>query len=212
MRFRACGDMLCDVRGGVLLRIAFRGIAIFLLAVLVGIGWVASDILIAAGTSDPDRADAAIVLGAAVAGSEPTPVFEERLRHAVDLYRTEQVQVLIMTGGTGPGDALSESEAARRWAIANGVPAGDIVIETLSHTTKQNFVNSLPLIAEHNINRVLVVSDPLHMRRALRMAADLGLDAHPSPTPTSRYRSLGTQAPMLAREIWFNLVYLTTGE
>ena len=171
-----------------------------------------SDILLAAGQSDPDRADAAIVLGAAVAGDEPTPVFEERLRHAVDLYRTQQVQLLIMTGGTGPGDSLAESEAARRWAIANGVPAGDIIIEAQSHTTKQNLVNALPLLQQYDVGRVLVVSDPLHMRRALRMAADLGLDAYPSPTPTSRYKTLGTQAPMLAREIWFNLVYLTTGQ
>ena len=139
-------------------------------------------------------------------------MFEERLRHAVDLYPTQQVQLLIITGGTGPGNSLAESEAARRWAIANGVPAGDIVTEAQSKTTKQNFVNALPLIAQREISRVLVVSDPLHMRRALRMAVDLGLDAHPSPTPTSRYRTLGTQAPMLAREIWFTLVYLTTGQ
>lgn len=189
-----------------------RIVGVVIAVAVIGLGWVGSDILLAAGQSDPDRADAAIVLGAAVAGSEPTPVFEERLRHAVDLYRTQQVQLLIMTGGTGPGDSLAESEAARRWAIAHGVPAGDIITEAQSHTTKQNLVNAMPLLEQRGVNRVLVVSDPLHMRRALRMAADLGLDAHPSPTPTTRYRSLGTQAPMLAREIWFNLVYIATGQ
>jgi uncharacterized SAM-binding protein YcdF (DUF218 family) len=194
------------------MRALFRIVGLAAAAVLIGIGWVGGDILLAAGQSDPDRADAAIVLGAAVSGSEPTPVFEERLRHAVDLYRTSQVKMLIMTGGTGPGDSLAEAEAARRWAIANGVPAGDIITEALSHTTKQNFVNALPLIEQREIGRVLIVSDPLHMRRALRMAADLGLDAHPSPTPTSRYKTIGTQAPMLAREIWFNFVYMTTGQ
>lgn len=179
---------------------------------LAGPVLVGGDILLAAGQTDARPADAAIVLGAAVAGDEPTPVFEERLRHAVDLYRADKVRLLILTGGTGPGDSLAESEAARRWAIANGVPSGDIVTEAQSHTTKQNFVNALPLIEAHDVGRVLVVSDPLHMRRALRMATDLGLDAHPSPTPTSRYQTLGTQVPMLAREIWFNLVYLTTGQ
>ena len=61
------------------------------------------------------------------------------------------------------------------------------------------------------MNRVLLVSDPLHLRRAARMALDLGMDAYPSPTRTSRYQSLGTQVPMLAREIWFTLSYLFTG-
>lgn len=194
------------------MRALIRIIGLAAVAVLLGLGWVGGDILLAAGQTDPDRADAAIVLGAAVAGDEPTPVFEERLRHAVELYRTNQVKLLIMTGGTGPGDSLAESEAGRRWAIANGVPAGDIITEAQSHTTKQNFLNALPLLEQRDIGRVLIVSDPLHMRRALRMAADLGLDAHPSPTPTSRYKTIGTQAPMLAREIWFNLVYMTTGQ
>jgi len=57
---------------------------------------------------------------------------------------------------------------------------------------------------------VLIVSDPLHMRRAMRMAGDLGLDAHPSPTRTSRFQTLGTQIPMLLREVYFNLHYYVT--
>jgi uncharacterized SAM-binding protein YcdF (DUF218 family) len=50
---------------------------------------------------------------------------------------------------------------------------------------------------------VLIVSDPLHMRRAMAMAEAEGFDAFPAPTPTTRYRSLGTQLPFLAREVWF---------
>ena len=60
--------------------------------------------------------------------------------------------------------------------------------------------------------RVLVVSDPLHLRRAVTMARDLGIDAWPAATPTSRYQTLGTQLPMLAREVWFTLVYRITGQ
>jgi uncharacterized SAM-binding protein YcdF (DUF218 family) len=179
---------------------------------LVAVIGLALDIVLYAGQADTEPADAAIVLGAAVYDDEPTPVFEERLRHAVALYRSGQVKALVMTGGHGPGDELAESEAGRDWAIANGVPPEAVLIETQSHTTRQNFSFALPVLAEHGIERVLVVSDPLHMRRAMRMATGLGLDAHPSPTPTSRYQSLGTQIPMLAREVWFTLNYLATGD
>jgi uncharacterized SAM-binding protein YcdF (DUF218 family) len=41
------------------------------------------------------------------------------------------------------------------------------------------------------------------MRRAMAMAAAEGFAAQPAQTPTTRYRSLGTQAPFLAREVWF---------
>jgi uncharacterized SAM-binding protein YcdF (DUF218 family) len=92
------------------------------------------------------------------------------------------------------------------------VPADAILVETSSHTTRENFTEALPLLQENGIGRVLVVSDPLHMRRAMLMAADLGLDAHPSPTPTSRYESLMTQVPMLFREVYFTLLYRLTGQ
>ena len=152
-------------------------------------------------------ADAALVLGAAADGVAPSPVFEERLRHAVDLYHRSRVSRLILTGGRGPGDALSEAEVGRDWAIANGVPADVILTETESRTTKQNLVNALPLIEANHVGKILLVSDPLHMRRAMWMADTLKLDAEPSPTPTSRYETLATQMPMLFREVWFSFVW-----
>jgi uncharacterized SAM-binding protein YcdF (DUF218 family) len=179
------------------------------LAGLIGIGF---DIVLYAGQSDNGRADAAIVLGAAVYDDRPTPVFEERLRHAAALQQSGRVRVIVVTGGRGPGDTLAESKAGREWLVAAGVAPEAILVETESRTTRQNFIFALPLFAENSIGRALIVSDPLHMRRAVRMALDLGIDAHPSPTPTSRYQSLGTQLPMLAREIWFTLNYLFRGE
>lgn len=159
------------------------------------------------GVSDDGPADAALVLGAAADGVAPSPVFEERLRHAVDLYRRSRVSRLILTGGRGSGDALSEAEVGRDWAVANGVPADAILIETDSRTTKQNLVNALPLIEANNVGKILLVSDPLHMRRAMWMADTLKIKASPSPTPTSRYETLATQMPMLFREIWFSFVW-----
>ncbi len=160
-----------------------------------------------AGNSSDGPADAALVLGAAADGVAPSPVFEERLRHAVDLYHRNRVARLILTGGRGQGDALAESEVGRDWAVANGVPADAILIETESRTTKQNLVNALPLIEANHVGKILLVSDPLHMRRAMWMADTLKLNAEPSPTPTSRYETLATQVPMLFREVWFSFVW-----
>lgn len=160
-----------------------------------------------AGNSSDGPADAALVLGAAADGVAPSPVFEERLRHAVDLYHRNRVARLILTGGRGQGDALAESEVGRDWAVANGVPADAILIETESRTTKQNLVNALPLIEANHVGKILLVSDPLHMRRAMWMADTLKLNAEPSPTSTSRYETLATQVPMLFREVWFSFVW-----
>ncbi|HEX6036712.1 YdcF family protein [Longimicrobium sp.] len=157
---------------------------------------------------DPAPADVAIVLGAAVRDTVPSPVFAARIDHAVDLYRRGRVRRIVFTGGVGAGDRLAESEAARRYALRAGVPDERIAIETRSTITYENLVEARALLAATPPARVLIVSDPLHMRRAVTMARDLGLDAHPAPTPTTRYRSWRSKAPFLAREVWFHSLYL----
>lgn len=158
--------------------------------------------------TDSGVADAAIVLGAAVTDGQPSPVFEERIRHAVDLYRTGRVPLLLLTGGRGAGDALSEAVVASRYARAHGVPSGALVCETTSRVTRDNLRGAAQWTDSHDLGRVLVVSDPLHMRRSVVMARDLGLDAHPSPTPTSRYRSVRSQLSFGVREVYFYAGYL----
>ena len=189
-----------------------RTIAIILALLLALVIGLAVEIAVYGRQSDPAPADAAIVLGAAVYDDAPSPVFVERLRHAAELLQSGQVDWIVVTGGLGQGDSLTESEAGRDWLVGAGIRADHILIETHSRTTRQNFIFAMPLLVRHDLRRVLVVSDPLHMRRAMFMARDLGLDAHPSPTHTSRFESLGTQIPMLLREVYFTVQYLVAGQ
>ena len=61
--------------------------------------------------------------GAAQFNGTPGGVFEARLEHAVDLYKAGIAPYLVVTGGKLPGDRTTEAAAARKWAIAQGVPA-----------------------------------------------------------------------------------------
>lgn len=156
-----------------------------------------------------NKADAAIVLGAAVWGEEPSPVFRERINHAINLYKNGNINKIIFTGGVGEINEQAESVVAQRYAIARGVKATDILIETQSRTTSQNLKNALEVAGTHQkLNKFLIVSDPLHLKRAVLMARNLGIDAYPSPTPTTRYRSFQSQMEFLGRETYFYFVYL----
>ena len=157
---------------------------------------------------DAGPADAAIVLGAAVWGERPSPVFVERIRHAVELYQAGRIRAIIFTGGLAEGDRVTESESARAWALAHGVPAGAIFCETSSTITFENIVEARRIVRREGFARVLIISDPPHMRRALSRARDLGLDAWPSPTPTTRYRSWRKQLPFLLYETYHYAGYL----
>jgi uncharacterized SAM-binding protein YcdF (DUF218 family) len=148
-------------------------------------------------------ADAIVVLGAAAYDARPSPVFTERIRHGLDLYRRGYADTLIFTGGYGNGARFSESQVARRYAIRQGVPEDAILIETLSRTTWENLAQARALMQEHGLRRVIVVSDPLHMARALRLSRGLGIDALGSSTPSTRFRSFRTRWRFLAREVYF---------
>jgi uncharacterized SAM-binding protein YcdF (DUF218 family) len=159
------------------------------------------------------KAEAAIVLGAEVWEKEPSPVFRERINHAINLYKKADIHKIIFTGGVGTGKELSEAEVGKNYAIKNGVAENNILMEVRSRTTYQNLENAkqlaFPDLQSHKQSpKFLIVSDPLHLKRAVMMAKDIGLDAYPSPTPTTRYRSFKSQLEFLLRETYFYFVYL----
>ena len=159
-------------------------------------------------TSSNAQADAAVVLGAAVWTNQVSPVFKERINHALNLYRKGQVRKLIFTGGQGNPGEPTESAAARDYAIPSGIPTSDILIEEQSHTTSENILYAKQLADTHGIKKVLIVSDPLHEKRAMAMAEDAGLVAEASPTPSTRYQGVGSQLGLLAHETYYYIGYL----
>lgn len=161
---------------------------------------------------EPRKADVAIVLGAAIYESRPSPVFEERIRHGLNLQREGLVRKLIFTGGFGDGAKWAEAEVAKRFALDHGIPSQAILIETTSRTTRDNLHEARGLMRSNGIRTAVIVSDPLHLKRALKMAKDLGIDASAAPTPTSRYRTWRTKIGFLLRELYFYNYYLLTGK
>lgn len=147
------------------------------------------------------HADAAIVLGTEVLGEEPSPVLRERINHSIWLYENGYVDKIIFTGGKTNGAARAESEVSRNYAIENNIPPEDILIETKSMITEENFQYANEIASQHNLNDFLVVSDPLHMKRALLMAENSGIEAYSSPTATSEYKTFSSKIPFFLREI-----------
>ena len=185
-----------------------KALLLIFFILLVTAGLLASRIYSYSNTRSDGPADAAIVLGAAVWSTGVSPVFEERINHGIDLYQNRKVRKLIFTGRQGNSNEPTESSAARGYALQRGIPASDILIEEKSHTTYENILYAKQIVAAHGLRKVLIVSDPLHMKRAVSMALDVGLDADPSPTPTTKYQGLSSQAALLAHETYYYIGYL----
>jgi uncharacterized SAM-binding protein YcdF (DUF218 family) len=118
------------------------------------------------------------------------------------------VHKIIFTGGQGNRNEPTEAAAARAYAIKNGVPANAILLEDSSHTTYENVINAKQVADANGLKKVLIVSDPMHMKRAVAMARDIGLEAYPSPTPTTRYQGWRSQMGSLAHETYYYMGYL----
>jgi uncharacterized SAM-binding protein YcdF (DUF218 family) len=164
-----------------------------------------------ARSSATGPADAALVLGAAAWGNRPSPVYQERISQAIQLYQSGQVRWIILTGGTARLGEPSEAEVGRRFCVRHGVPEAAILEEESSRTTWENLQGARAEMSPRNIHSVLLVSDPLHMKRAVVMARAQGIDAQPAPTTTSRFRSRRARTAFLWREGWLYIAFRLFG-
>ncbi len=138
------------------------------------------------GERDERRAaDAIVIMGAAQYDGRPSPIFEARLSHAVDLYQAGIAPILVVTGGKATGDRTTEAAAARAYALARGVPEVAILSEDRGRTTLESLENVWALFRERGLSSAVFVSDRTHMLRVLRIATDEGIEAWGSPTPVS---------------------------
>ncbi|MQA89125.1 MAG: YdcF family protein [Gemmatimonas sp.] len=163
----------------------FRAFSTFLL--LVAFGWCLAVLSIFLfGRKDEARpADAIVVLGAAQYDGRPSPVLKARLDHAIDLHTRGFSERMILTGGVGVGDTVSEAEVGRRYAIGEGVPAKDILLERGGLSSGESMRAVVVLMESHGLSSAILVSDPFHMLRLRLLASRLDLDAYSSPTRSS---------------------------
>ena len=171
------------------------------------VGFAAFSIIQFSKEDQKTPCDAAIVLGAAASGEEVSPVYRERINHGIWLCQNGYADYLILTGGVGQGNLRSDAAIAKEYAISMGIPEDVILIEENSTITEENLQYAKCIMQESSLDTAIIVSDPLHMKRAMLMADDYGICAYSSPSPTTMYRSIKTQLPFLAREVFFYVGY-----
>src|SRR6185312_4888185 len=99
--------------------------ATVMVLVALTFGWAAVVVAVAlAGAHDEaTTADAIAVLGAAQYNGRPSPVFRARLDHAAALYQRGLAPVVLVTGGVGTGEVLSEANVGRDYLAHLGLPS-----------------------------------------------------------------------------------------
>ena len=176
-------------------------------------GYAAYRIWDQAARDERRPADAIVVMGAAQYDGRPSPLFAARLDHAIALYDEGVAPRIIVTGGKQEGDRTTEAATAREYAIHHDVPEDAILAEDTSRTTIQSIRGVAALMDEEGLLSAVFVSDPTHMLRVLRMAADVGIDAYGSPTRTSPLEGdAAARVNATVHELGALALYFVTGD
>lgn len=103
----------------------------------------------------------------------------ERLNCAIKVYESQKHSpYMLVSGGQGPDEPITEALAMKRYLIAKGVPEKRILMEEQSTNTYTNFQYSKPIIEGHFGRRAqfLCVTSQFHILRSLRLANKVGLE------------------------------------
>lgn len=122
------------------------------------------------------KADAGIILGAALWNNKPSPALRERLDYGLQLYEDGIVDMLILSGGHGGlASTKSEAEGMRDYLIEKGIPEDKLLLEKNATNTFENLLFSKEIAEEHLLSELVIITHDFHAARASEMAKYLNI-------------------------------------
>jgi len=119
--------------------------------------------------------DCILVLGAGVWGnSRPSPMLEDRLITAIDLYN-EGVSAKILMSGDNGEEYYDEVNVMKNYAIERGVPSEDIFMDHAGFSTYESIYRAKYIFQAESI---LIVTQKYHLHRAVYIAKRFGLNVY----------------------------------
>lgn len=117
--------------------------------------------------------DYVVVLGAQVKGDVPSRALTKRLVKAYEYAEENPDTILILSGGQGSGETITEAKCMKDWLLNKGVSEDRMVLEEKSTNTKENLLYS-DQITSCAGKRTGIISNNFHIYRAVRLAQKLG--------------------------------------
>ena len=131
-----------------------------------------------------------IILGSGLFGDKVPPLLAQRLDKGLAIYeKFNRKPVIIVSGGQGDDELISEAEAMTRYLMEKGVPADSILLENKSRTTFENltFSKQLMLAQGREQDRVVLVTNSFHALRAGIYMKQVGLKGRSIGSRTAFY-------------------------
>ena len=121
--------------------------------------------------------DTMIILGAKVNRDGVSKTLKLRLDKAIEYYNKNKDINIIVSGGQGKDEIMTEALAMKKYLVKSGVDEKNIILENKATTTLENIIFSKEIIEDLNFgNRVLIVTSDYHLLRGRFIASILGID------------------------------------
>lgn len=152
-----------------------RGIIVLLALGLAFFGLVCARIVGGMLQKGRPGLDYVVVLGAQVKGKRPSLALTRRLGKALEYAQENPGTTLILSGGQGTGEEISEARCMQQWLLDQGLPGERMVLEDRSTTTRENLLYSHQMTGCGD-GPVGIISNNFHIYRAVRLARALGYE------------------------------------
>ena len=143
--------------------------------------WIVEIPIIRSARTDPDpERPYLVVLGAAVYGDQPSLTLVRRMEGALDYLEAYPESRVVVSGGMGKGENITEAQAMRDWLVDRGIAEDRVLMEPKATSTQENLGFSFDIIRSRGDNpdgNVAIVSSSYHLYRAKAMARLQGVEA-----------------------------------
>lgn len=167
---------------------------IIIISRIVMLAIIASFIIIAGaafytGTkTEAEHGKYIIILGAKVNDKTPSLVLKQRLDAAIPIINANSDMKVVVSGGQGAGESISEALSMKNYLINKGIDENRILSENRSTSTMENLMYSKLIIekdrkASVDNTQVTIVTSNFHVFRAHFLSKRAGFDAHMIPSP-----------------------------
>lgn len=114
-----------------------------------------------------------IILGAQVRGTKISNSLKRRLDAGIEYLEEYPETIVIVSGGQGKGEAISEAEAMEAYLVKHKIALKQILREDISTSTWENLKYSRQLMQDTSAS-VAIVTNNFHLYRAMKMAKTIG--------------------------------------
>ncbi len=149
---------------------------------------VLSIFMLCAAYNKPKEEATVTILGCQVKNGAPSLMLKKRLDAALVYLNQHENVPVIVCGGQGKDEAISEAECMSEYLLSHGIEKKRIYQDAVSVSTLENLQNAKEIITAQDWNpEIIIVTDGYHQFRAANIAHSLGLKTTAVSAKTSWY-------------------------